>query len=270
MPPPRARGWCFTVNNFTSEEVEALRASEGHTYLVFGREVGEKGTPHLQGYVYYPTLKSLKQMKSLQARAHWERQRGTPEQAALYCKKDNDFEEFGVVPVQRRLDPVERNKRLRDEPLSDLVESGELSMFSVPTIKRARTILAQEATAYQHDAVRGVWYWGPPGTGKSHKARTENPDAFIKAQSKWWDGYTGQHVVILDDLDTPDYGHLMKIWADKWACTGEIKGGTVHLCHRKFIVTSNYHPSKLWEHQPVMAAAITRRFDIIHMTEQRA
>jgi hypothetical protein len=42
------------------------------------------------------------------------------------------------------------------------------------------------------DNVRGIWYWGAPGTGKSREARAKYPDAYLKAQNKWWDGYTGQ------------------------------------------------------------------------------
>jgi hypothetical protein len=34
-------------------------------------------------------------------------------------------------------------------------------------------------------------------------------------------------------------GHYLKIWADKYPCTGEIKGATVQLKHHRFIVTSN-------------------------------
>jgi len=55
----------------------------------------------------------------------------------------------------------------------------------------------------------------------------------------------------------------MKIWTDKWACTGEIKGGTVNLVHKKFVVTSNYHPDDIWNEDPTMLAAIIRRFTII-------
>lgn len=50
--------------------------------------------------------------------------------------------------------------------------------------------------------VRGVWYTGPPGVGKTHLARTTYPGAFIKSQNKWWDGYLDQKYVILDDFDT--------------------------------------------------------------------
>lgn len=45
----------------------------------------------------------------------------------------------------------------------------------------------------------------------------------------------------MDDLDFEGgdkLGHYLKIWADKWACTGETKGGTIPLNHHRFIVTS--------------------------------
>lgn len=71
---------------------------------------------------------------------------------------------------------------------------------------------------------------GKPGTGKTHFARNHfGNDIFVKAQNKWWDGYKGQKIVVLDDLDIPVLGHYIKIWADKWACSGEIKGATVAL-----------------------------------------
>jgi len=66
------------------------------------------------------------------------------------------------------------------------------------------------------------------------------PDAYIKDQSKWWDGYTGQQTVILDDLDSDCLSHHLKIWLDKYPCFGEFKGGKTALQHTKFIITSNY------------------------------
>ena len=47
-----------------------------------------------------------------------------------------------------------------------------------------------------------VWVlWGPSGTGKSRFVAACWPDAFWKApESKWWDGYSGQETVVLDDF----------------------------------------------------------------------
>jgi len=72
--------------------------------------------------------------------------------------------------------------------------------------------------------------------------------------------------VIIDDLDTDCLAHYLKIWADKYSCTGEIKGGTIPLLHESLIVTSNYSIDELFKDDN-MALAIRRRFKVIHMLD---
>lgn len=102
---------------------------------------------------------------------------------------------------------------------------------------------------YTAEDVRGIWIVGPPGTGKTHRARTRYGKVYLKPQNKWFDGYQGEETIVIDDMDFNGgqmLGHYLKIWADKWACTGEVKGGTVPLCHKRFVVTSNYTIAELF------------------------
>jgi len=100
----RARGWVFTHNNYEDVDQQRLRdlgGDAGCTYLVFGRERGgTTGTRHLQGYVQFLHAKTAAVVRRLLGgRAHIERTHGTPLQAADYCKKEGDYEEFGQAPT---------------------------------------------------------------------------------------------------------------------------------------------------------------------------
>lgn len=99
----QTRHWIFTINNWTTDDDEALKAlGPNVSYLVYGYETGSNGTPHLQGYIVFPRVKRLSEAKSmLPNNPHLEPKRGSPEQAALYCKKDGVFQEFGSCPSGR-------------------------------------------------------------------------------------------------------------------------------------------------------------------------
>ena len=261
----QSKRWCFTLNNYVDDDIELIRSWETK-YIVFGKELSTTLTPHLQGFVIFTKNKRLRAVKKLHDRMHWEIAKGTSDQAADYCKKEGLFEEHGVLTQQ--------GKRTDLEMAIDEIKSGTdmrtvADNHSSVYVKFSRGLkdLALTLTEpYEHSTCRGIWIHGPPGTGKSHAARCFSDSYFLKSQSKWFDGYNGEDVIILDDLDTNVLGHYLKIWTDKWACTGETKGGTIPLRHKLFVVTTNYTIEKLWAEDPVMAEALKRRFKTVHKT----
>ncbi len=120
----RARGYAFTANGppATLDEYDvrlkhtvlSLQSASGSVvYCICAKEVGESGTYHLQGFVYFANPRSFDGAKTFLSSAgvncHIEALRGTPRQASDYCKKgsgtkeepcDPDFWELGTVPVQ--------------------------------------------------------------------------------------------------------------------------------------------------------------------------
>ena len=108
------------------------------------------------------------------------------------------------------------------------------------------------------DELTHEWWYGTTGTGKSSKARADYPGAYIKdPQTRWWDGYTDQEVVIIDDFDKfqVSQGGDMKRWLDHYPFQAPYKGGYQEIRPRKIIVTSNYHPEEIWDdvktHDPI-------------------
>lgn len=261
-----SKRWCFTLNNYTDADEVAVQAIDT-LYLVYGREIGDSGTPHLQGFLTVSKPKRLSALKKLLKTAHWEAAKGTSLQAADYCKKDEDFFERGALPFQgKRTDLDDAISTLKKHGVKRVAEEHPREYVKFSRGFRDLALILEQP--YNHHCCRGIWIHGPPGTGKSHSARGFSSDLYLKAQNKWFDGYAGERVILLDDLDTDVLGHHLKIWADKYACTGETKGGTIHLRHHLFIVTSNYDPEKFWFGEPQMLAAIYRRFNVIEKLDR--
>lgn len=94
----RAKNWCFTLNNYSQDDIDRLSAARPDiSYLIAGKEVGDSGTPHLQGFFSCATQLRLRAAKALIGEAHLTVARNVPNSIA-YCKKDGDFFEIGQAP----------------------------------------------------------------------------------------------------------------------------------------------------------------------------
>lgn len=255
----RSRCWCFTLNN-PDAEAEATIQGIVCRYLVYGREVGEEGTPHLQGYIEYGRAVRLGGCRRDIPRAHFEVRRGTAEEAADYCKKDGDFFESGDLGGRpgRRTD-LELVKTRIDAGASEVEISEEL--FATWVVHHKAFERYRRLKLPKRDWVMNVEVvHGPTGTGKSRYAIGEHPGCFVWGKDEGWNGYTGQEVVVLDDfngVDDMDLRSLLKL-LDRYPLKLRVLYGTVEFCSRTIIITSHHSP-EAWAYPPERLPEILRR-----------
>lgn len=273
----RSRDWCYTLNNYSEAERDAHRALDC-AYHVFGYERGDSGTPHLQGYIRFKEKKSLKQLKTMMPRAHVEPRKGTIDQAVDYCKKELDYEEYGTKPMNQ-LEKGEVNKKRWRMIIQKAQEGDEewllenephvyhTSLATFRSHKKPRL----EVLNYADEETPHEWWVGPTGTGKSKRVWDLYPTHYAKDKNKWWCGYNGQDVVVIEEADPKNMEHLadrLKVWADRYPFPGEIKGGRIEgIRPQKVIVTSNYTPHECFMN-PNDLEPILRRFRVVQFGEQ--
>jgi len=293
----RSRNFIFVINNYTPEEVEVVKGWDCK-YLIFGKEIGEEGTPHLQGYVCFEnqmTLSALKKKYSVRNN-HWEPARGTPQRASDYCKKGlqshAEFDELGLEGPNygrdadvfekgtRPLSPPEKGTgekrrweaafcavkegRLEDVPADILCTKLKSVEYAVKRVAAAKWDLSTIPGGRPHR-----WVYGQSGCGKSRSVREAHPDAFIKdPRTPWWDGYDGEEVVIIDDYDPYQIKQSgdMKRWLDLYKFQAQVKGGYLMIRPRVIIVTSQYTIRECFGTEDEKTfEAMNRRVEVTHI-----
>lgn len=275
--PTKSRNYCLTINNPKETLEEISERGKKHGLLTFNGQLekGAEGTPHYQIFMAFPNPISFNTIRKLYSTAHIE-----PAKNALrayeYCSKPDSR----VSPEQSlRFGPIPKpsarvsgsTKEFNDacirEGIEALVSDGRVHLREYKKLKEAACLFnLVTAKPTDNTIMDNHWYHGDPGTGKSRSARSTFGDSiFCKPLNKWWDGYDGQRAVLLDDFgrDHKCLGYHLKIWADHYAFTCEIKGATTSIRPRHIIVTSNYIPEDIWD-DPQTIKAINRRFKFHH------
>ncbi|ATP66716.1 Rep [Circovirus rongeur] len=266
-----ARGrWCFTINNYTAEEEQAVIALAGEAkYLICGREVGENGTPHLQGFVNLKKKKRFAAMKeALGGRCHLEPARGDDCSNKDYCSKGGD------ILIEEGVPQRERQRTDLKQACELVTQGGDIRHvardYPEVFVRYHRGLLALQL--YHPDlCLPRQWktevfvYVGPPGVGKSRIVQAKAPIGYWKPRGKWWDGYHGNSDVILDDF----YGWLpfddLLRMCDRYPLTVETKGGTTQFLAKRIFITSNKSPSEWYSDEITNKDALYRRLTELHM-----
>ncbi|AXH75959.1 MAG: putative viral replication protein [Cressdnaviricota sp.] len=117
-----AKRWCFTLNNYSTEEYSSivLAAQDACVKYIIGKEISESGTPHLQGFIRFEFKKRPKSIFNNE-RIHWEKCRGNDKVNFRYCSKENNYISHGFPKPIKVINPdrdweIEILKIIKEEP----------------------------------------------------------------------------------------------------------------------------------------------------------
>lgn len=181
---------------------------------------------------------------------------------------------YGEEPQQGKRTDLDEIKGLLDEGTS--VESIATSHFADWCRYRQSfkeyALLRQPKRNWQTTV---TVYWGPSGTGKTRRAAADAGDGAYWLNNTggnvlWWDGYTGQETVVIDEFyGWIKYSDMLRI-IDRYpyavqvtypapllsvlmriviviASTSQVRGASVNFIARHIIITSNTHPTAWWQ-----------------------
>nr|WAE43010.1 MAG: replication associated protein [Cressdnaviricota sp.] len=93
---PVGKKWCFTYNNYPENWIEVMKLENSQKSTIFqfnyviGQEVGNSGTPHLQGYLEFDKERRPSALDWPKV-IHFEKAKGSRAQNIAYCTKDGKF-----------------------------------------------------------------------------------------------------------------------------------------------------------------------------------
>ncbi|WGN90617.1 replication associated protein [Banfec circovirus 1] len=280
MPPSAAgtaRGgspayrWCFTVNNWTEEEYGLILSTceSSVKYLIIAKEVGERGTPHLQGFVNFKkkVRRSTLMKQPGFTRAHVEPARGTDHQNQAYCQKSGKYLEIGSPQSQGKSTGLSRACQILRESNGSL--SAVASELPEVFVRHGRGLRDYVTTAglvpVRNEKTEVLVLCGPPGVGKTRYAVAHScGSVYWKPRGPWWDGYLGQGTVILDDFyGWLPFDELLRVM-DRYPLKLPVKGGFVEFVSVKLIITSNKPPEEWYDRENIRGSieALFRRINI--------
>lgn len=256
------RNVCFTINNYTVDDIIGVCEIDW-TYLNVGWEVGEKGTPHMQGYGELARVTRFNTLKKSMPRAHLGSRKKSQKQADEYCKKEGFYTTHGTLKRQGARNDL---CKVREAAL----EGGMREVSSWANLQGIR--VAEKFLTYNEEPRNWEcdvhWLWGPTGTGKSRTARelcNGSEDIYTKnTGTKWWDGYDAHEYVIIDDFRPSwwDITYMLSL-LDRYEFRVETKGGHRQFRPKTIIVTSCLPPERCYLGTGEAIQQLLRRVSVV-------
>lgn len=280
-----SRSFHGTVNNWTQQDLEKIKLL-GNWGCVSQEIAPTTGTPHLQWCAYFANKTSKDRIikkfgNKISVRYSTQSAYVNKNYVLGNCEKKNfqlnpTFEEWGQMPKQGKRTDLEqiKTKIIEGKRVDDLViEQPVLYHQYGRTLEKIEDIAMRKK--FRTEMTKGIWYWGKTGCGKSHQAYEGfNPETHYDLNIQdngWWEGYSQQPTVIINEFRGEiKFNELLSL-VDKWPKTVKRRNRQpMPFISKTVIITSACPPHEIYKHSLTENDKIeqfTRRFKIIHLQD---
>lgn len=283
----RTRAWCFTFNNWETHQPDAWdKFKQLGDYGCVAPEVAPTtGTPHLQGYLYFQNKKTKGKLIKLFPKCSFRPANGNAKENRQYIfgpyddgnGKHKDFNpeaiEWGSMPMQgARADLDSLRDQIQNGTKVDDIAIENPFMYHQygRTLNKIEDLMMRKK--FRTEMTKGIWYFGKTGVGKSHTAfQNFNPETHYVLNTKdngWWEGYTQQDTVIINDFRGElSYNELLQL-VDKWPMTVKRRNREpMPFLSKTVIITSSLHPEIVYHRRNAEDSMeqFYRRFEVVEL-----
>lgn len=282
-----AKHWCITDNNPDLEKWDQIEKLPDITYGVWQLEMGENKTRHIQAYIEFSKKRHIIAIKKLLDinSIHCEVRKGTPAQAADYCKKDDTVFKFDDGSVYRKeVGALSLGKGSTSDEAQAWKAAADYKGMTLREIavnwpgaygRRYKGLQALRLISMPPRRVKdnggrieGMYIWGPTAAGKTTAAvnlakqwiaegkyQKVGEDGYYIQQPKgsWFDGYEGEEILILNEMSgNKDYDvswPTLLAMFDPFKMEVAVKGGFIRLRALVIIITTNCDMNEFYPHQ---------------------
>lgn len=244
---------CFTLNNPADTDLAAVQALDWVKYGCVGKETGEAGTPHLQGYLNLKKRTALatiiRNLRGALSKApHVEPCKGNPDQNIAYCSKDGDFVEWGERPKQGKRTDLLAMKEAIDQgkPMIEVADEhfATWAKYHRAADKYQFMVQARLASEFRHVVV--TLHTGPTGCGKTREATNTDDYCMVDGTSlDWFDGYAGQKRLVIDEYSNDVKVTKMLRLLDGHKLRLPVKGSFTWALYTEVHITTNLKREEL-------------------------
>ena len=255
---PQSKYWIVTLNNpAKTDEVYREQFISGGAKFTFQRECGSNGTYHIQAFLWLASRRrrtAITELFGTGEKPHCEPCKD-PRSAEKYCRKEEtrhsgpytNIEETEIACIGQgsRTEIAAACQAIREGARMETVAAQHSETY----VKYFQCLVQLHAVFQPKRCFKTIvlWLYGEAGSGKSRCARQVARSAegngwtyYSKAGSnKWFDGYSGDHCLIWDELTDEFPITLLLQILDCYELQVETKGGYVNFNPKLIIITTN-------------------------------